>query len=228
MKLILALTCAGLTGVAAQQLLPSAAGACAPDVLPYGLHVDARSASVFAGGCHANSEFASQGRRALLGWRLDGGRQAGVDLSGVTLAAAVSSERNLREGAARRAVVYLDSHLSAAAAEAALDWLRSNHADVLGEVVAVRRVPVRLEVDGESFELVAGDRIALTGELLADRSCCTMPESVWYAPLFADARGAIVANAERCSFAGTEGLVAWSYQARNNTFVARFGTAPDA
>ena len=113
-------------------------------------------------------------------------------------------------------------------AEAALDWLRSNHAAALGEVSAVRRVPVRLDANGESFELVAGDRIALAGELLADRSCCAMPESIWYAPLSADADRAIVANAERCSFAGEDEFVSWSYQARNNTFVAAFGAAPGA
>jgi hypothetical protein len=182
-----------------------------------GLYVEARSASVFAGPCHVNGEYDLQGRQALLGFRIEGGAWQGTDLSGVQLAAAVRSEENLAEGAPRSTTVWLDEDLEPERREAALGWLRATHGEDLGPI-EVAGASAAVAVDGERFSVDVEGVCQLQGSLLADRSCCTMPESVWYQPVAA-VSDVIVGQSEVCRF---EGQPAWSYQQQNNVFVGRF------
>jgi hypothetical protein len=148
-----------------------------------GRYVEARSASVFAGACHFGSEYTTQGREALLAFELEGGSEAGVDLTGVELVVVLSGDRNLAESdVARRSVVYVDADLDSARREASLAWLRREHAELLGEVAAVRSGPVAVEIGAETYRVSAIDGALLEGGVLPDRACCTMPSNVWYEP----------------------------------------------
>jgi hypothetical protein len=148
-----------------------------------GVYVEARSASVFAGACHYNGERETQGRELIAGWRLDAASTGRSDLDGVELVVAVAADRNLDEpDAARRSVLYLADDLDAERATAAEAWLRATHADLIGELVAVRRADVAVERDGDAFSVRAGEDVAFAGAALPDRACCTMPTQVWYEP----------------------------------------------
>jgi hypothetical protein len=182
-----------------------------------GYYVEARSASVFAGPCHVNGEYDLQGRQALLGFHIERGAWQGTDLSGVQLAAGVRSSENLAEGTPRETTVWLDPALAPARREAALGWLKAKHGDALG-TIDVAAAGTELTVDGERFALDVAGVGRLAGSLLADRSCCSMPESVWYEPV-ASVHDAIVGQSEVCR---VDAAPAWSYQQQNNVFVARF------
>jgi hypothetical protein len=189
-----------------------------------GDYLEVRDASVFAGACHTGSELGSQGRRALIAWSFDGGAAGGADLAGVRLLAAVASDRNLAEGAARRSVVYVDAPRGEAQGAAALQWLTAEHGAALGTVLATHAAPVQFERRGEHFAVHVPQVAEVRGVALADGSCCSMPEERWYEPLAA-AAGAPVGVPEQCSFAGAEGLAPWSYTGANTAFVTSFGAA---
>lgn len=148
-----------------------------------GLYVEARSASVFAGACHYNGEYVTQGRELIAGWRLDAASTGRAELAGVEVVAAVAGDRNLEEPeCARKSVVYVDSDLDATRAAAAESWLRERHAALLGDVVEVRRADVSVARDGDIFSVHAGDDVRIEGAALPDRACCSMPSEVWYEP----------------------------------------------
>ncbi|MCB9898380.1 MAG: DUF1326 domain-containing protein [Planctomycetes bacterium] len=195
----------------------------APSIGPVrGRYVEARSAAVFAGACHFNGEVGSQGRDAILGWHLVDGSWDGVALAGVDIVAAVTSSENLRDGAARTSVVYLDASLDDETRSAAEGWLRARQPETVGEILTVRDTDVHVSTADGNFVLVAGDRIELVGETLPDRSCCKIPESVWYEPLASGLGQPLVGNASVCRFAGDLALPAWSHTDQNNVFVSCF------
>src|SRR5687768_13059871 len=72
-----------------------------------GRYVEARTASVFAGPCHFNGEYTTQGREAVLALAFDAGTLNGVSLDGLTVVAAVSADANLAERGRRSSVVYV-------------------------------------------------------------------------------------------------------------------------
>ena len=189
---------------------------------PSGTYVEARSATVYAGACHYNAEVQSQGRQALVGWSFAGGGYAGESFAGLAVAAAVSSETNLKEGAERTAVVYLDENASAGQRDALLGWLQVHAAETLGSIVATHVAPVRFRADGDDYILSAGDDLELDLVAMPDRSCCSMPENRWYEPL-GTVRDSVVGKSRACRFAGGEGQPQWSYVDANNAFVAAFG-----
>ena len=189
-----------------------------------GTYLEGRSASVFAGACHVNGESDTQGRHALLAWAVDEGSWAGQELAGLRVAAAVSSPGNLAEGSARRTRLYVDAGAAPdqkERLEAARAWLLDQHAGVLGEVVSLEAAEVELELDGDAFSLQVPGVLELGGQLDPDRTCCTMPERVWYQPL-AGLQDSRVALGEVCSFAGAGEDVPWSYPGQNNSFVGTF------
>lgn len=152
-----------------------------------GRYVEARTAAVFAGACHYNSEFVTAGRRAVLGWTIDSGQQDGVSLAGIQIVAAVSSQTNLHLGdSPRESIVYLSDGLNEDQVRGALAWLRIKHEETLGRILQVRRTSVNVDVAKTAqgdFALAAGEEIALKGSSLPNRECCAMPFNIWYEPI---------------------------------------------
>jgi hypothetical protein len=203
----------------------TADAADAGDATVRGQYVEARSATVFAGACHYQGEYASRGREAVLAWRLESGAHDGVSLAGVNVVAALAGDDNLdRAESARRSVVWVDEAASEAQREAALSWLRAKHATALGEIAAVHSAPVAIEREGDRFRVRAGDAVELAGAGLPDRACCTMPYEVWYRP-FAAVEQPLVGrvDAVRCD---DPSLRAWSSSDENSAFFGAIDPLP--
>jgi len=178
-----------------------------------GDYIDARDCTVFGGACHVNGEVDSQGRSALVAWRLD---------AGGTVVAAVEADSNLGRPnggpmARRRAVLFIDgvqdAVVSRLAASAGL------------EVVASHAKAVTWQRTGDEFKVGVEGLVELAGTALADRSCCTMPNLVWYRPLAsASVLQPTVGNPSRCHFAGADGdgLQGWRYDDANTVLLGRF------
>lgn len=198
------------------------------DVAPSGLYAEARTASVFAGACHYNGELMSDGREALLGWRFGSGSVAGVELSGLSLAALVVDDTNLSFAPShRRSVLYLPSSATTRERSALQIWVESAHRDVIGHIVGVRVCDLSVDVAAETFAVVAPGTLELRGNALPDRACCKMPYDVWYTP-FEETAGRLVGRDE--SFDVREPLLdrRWSRPGENAAFFGRFGTSTDA
>lgn len=212
-----------LASLAAASLL--AAAPRAPDAAPFGLYVEARTASVFAGACHYNGELVTAGREALLAWSFAGGRHAGVDFTGLELAAVVVSDRNLKLGGGRSAVLLLPSGATEAERAALASWAAEHAEASLGTIAATRDAAIEVEITGadgcaRTFR-VRGDSIELLGSELPDRACCKMPFDVWYEPLFG-VRDRRVGCAEEFRVGQPELGLAWSRPGENSVFVGQF------
>jgi hypothetical protein len=205
--------------VAALVALLLAAGCHAPAAPPAAdtpvsaRYVEVRSAAVFAGPCHVNGEYDSQGRDAVVGLRVVAGRWQGHDLAGVQLVACVSSPSNLAEAAPRRTTLWLDVGLDPARREAAAGWLAATHGAALGQV-ELREAAVEVRLDGEAYAIEVPGVCAVQGLLLPNRACCSMPEAVWYGPVLPGARDLVVGHSDACAVTG--GPVAWTFQRQNN------------
>ena len=170
------------------------ANAVAPKAIELtGHYVEARSASVFAGACHAGGESTTAGREALLAWHFESGARAGVELAGLDLAVVIAGEENLAErGTARASVIYVSDKASPVQREALVSLVKERYAAVIGDVRSVEYVGISASF-GEhgSYHVASAGRFDLEGSTLADRACCKMPFHVWYKP-FADVNTPIV------------------------------------
>jgi hypothetical protein len=142
-----------------------------------------RSASVFAGPCHFNGELTTTGGEAMFAIAIERGSSAGVDLKGVSAAALVSSETNLKLGAERKSLVYVSANANEAQRASVAALLSERSGGQLGEILAVEPADVRISAKGEAFQVDIGDRVHLDGVPMPDRACCKMPNQVWYEPL---------------------------------------------
>lgn len=150
---------------------------------PSGRYVEVRSASVYAGACHYNSEYVTQGREAVLAWRIERGSHAGIDLAGLAIAVAIRDDANLAEPAqARRSIVYVPSSAAARERDALCAWLVGTHAALLGEVLEVAVAPLSVAIEPDAFAVAIGARTSFAGSAMPNRECCKMPYNVWYAP----------------------------------------------
>ncbi|MDG1983731.1 MAG: hypothetical protein P8M11_04130 [Planctomycetota bacterium] len=198
---------------------------------PTGLYLEVRNATVWGGACHIGSEAVSQGTYAAAGWAFDGGSHQGVSLMGVRVVSVIQGSSNLQAEEVFRAggvpsvrsVLWVDAP-DQRAADAAVAHVRGQLE--LGTLVAVERSSVQVTRVGDAFELRVPGVLAVEGDALPDRSCCTMPESLWYSPL-APVSGAVVGNPSRCRFhgvdVGAEALSPWAFEGENSAFVARLG-----
>jgi hypothetical protein len=193
------------------------------DLSPSGHYVEARTASVFAGACHYGGEATTAGREALLAWKLDQGRVSSVDLAGASIAAAIVDDRNLAEPAsARRSVIYVDSRAPESVRVTLVEWLRASHADLLGQVLAVRSVPLDFDIGADAFRVDGGAAFLLRGAAMPDRACCKMPYNVWYSP-FERVEDRLVGNGADFRFAEPLLDRTWSRPDENAAFLGRFG-----
>jgi hypothetical protein len=149
-----------------------------------GDYVEARTASVFAGACHYNGELVTTGRDAVMAWQFNSGSWHNVDLSGVRVMAAVTSDANLGDAsAARKCEFVIDAPASKAQADAALDAIVSRDGASLGKIVDVRRAAVSFEHEGRQYETGSAGFASLKLTGMPNDECCKQPNLVWYSPL---------------------------------------------
>jgi len=196
------------------------------DIGVKGRFVELRSASVFAGACHFNSEVDHQGRRALIGWSIDSGSWNGVPLGGLSVVAAIGSDVNLSREGERTSILWIDDRASDAQRQAVVSWLATHHGEVLGgRPGAERSARIGLSITADGFALDVPGFARAEGASLGDRACCSMPENVWYEPMGGSV-DVVVGQATICRFEGTETIDAWTHQDQNNAFVGHFEDAP--
>ncbi len=169
-----------LTSVAPAEDLPAVRST---DSSPHGQYVEARTASVFAGACHYNGERVTDGRSAILSWKIESGSFGDENLAGVRVVAAVHCDDNLAEkSAARQSEFVVDADTDARAA-AAVEWIESKCASQLGTVANIRRAPITFIQDSDGYRVQAIHFAALSVRPMPDRACCLQPNLVWYQPV---------------------------------------------
>jgi hypothetical protein len=93
-----------------------------------GDYLETRSADIYTGQCFANGEVNLVGDKAIVAWHIRSGNWNGVDLSGLTVAAAVKAQGTLgdpyEDPYPAESVLFVDEQASAAQKRALTD-LRS-------------------------------------------------------------------------------------------------------
>src|SRR5262245_56565870 len=118
-----------------------------------GDYVEARTADVFTGPCFSNAEVFIYGNQAVMAWKVTEGSFDGVDLSGLSVAAAVRGTTTFSvdrpEGA--RAVLIVDEKADSRQRDALVAMARSLAGSRLGNIAEVRAARISLKVEAHSM-----------------------------------------------------------------------------
>jgi hypothetical protein len=133
-------------------VLLSLSGAAAGAASIRGDYVEARTADVFTGPCFSNSEVFATGDHAVLAWKVTEGSWRGVDLSGLCVAAALSTTTTITQDDPERAkaVLIVDAKATPAQREALISMARKLGGARLGHVRGVATARMSLKVERHS------------------------------------------------------------------------------
>lgn len=212
------------TAIAAVAAAPPLRAADRPSIV--GQYVETRTAEVFTGGCLMNSEGETGGREALMAWKIGRGELAGVPLDGLSVVAAVTADINLgtRElsGAAPRtirSVLYVDARATTRQRDTLVSMARSLSNGFIGEVVAVRPVPIAFTEDEHRIRVDAGDAtLDVVRHMEHDVSCSALQ---WFHPL-ARVSGAELGVTARQAYRGDLLGRRWMQTDRRSAFFGEF------
>jgi hypothetical protein len=188
-----------------------------------GDYLEARTASVFAGACHYNGELVTTGHDALAAWSFTSGAWHGVDLSGVRVVAAITSDANLgQDNAAHKTVLVIDSAATQPQADAVASLLKEKCGHQLGQIVSVKRAAVAFTHTAKNeYRVTADGFAALSVQPMPNNECCTQPELVWYSPL-APLTHRKVGYTLNASYTGGAAGEPWQRQGENSAFYGGF------
>jgi len=124
-----------------------------------GDYVEARTADVYTGPCFSNAEIFITGHQAVMAWKVTGGSWRGVDLKGLSVAAAVLGTTTFSEDdtKAAKSVLIVDKKATPTQREALVELAKELGGDRLKNVVAVRTSVLSLTVEDHSASAESGD-----------------------------------------------------------------------
>lgn len=116
-----------------------------------GEYIEARTADVYTGPCFSNAEVFITGHQAVLAWSIREGSWDGVDLAGLTVAAAIRGNTTFSEDdpAKAEAVLIVDQRATPAQRAALIDLAKHLAGDRLQHVVDVKSTRMSLMVEAE-------------------------------------------------------------------------------
>ncbi len=115
----------------------------------HGDYVEARTADVFTGPCFSNAEIFIYGNHALMAWKVTEGSFEGVDLGGLSVAAAVKGTTTFSEDKADQAhaVLIVDDRADSRQREALVNLARSLGGKRLANIVDVKTSRISLKIE---------------------------------------------------------------------------------
>lgn len=190
-----------------------------------GTYVEARTAEVFAGACVMNGEAATDGREALLAWKVDKGQVNGVPLDGLAVVAALAADANLGiheiggETATARAAIYVDQRATPAQRKALVAMVKSLSGNLIGSVVQETAAPITYSDSGHQIT-VSTDTLKLSVQkhLNHDPSC---GNKQWFGPLTAVDHAEMGTTSEN-EFSGPSLCTKWSDPNKRSSFFGTF------
>lgn len=114
-----------------------------------GDYVEARTADVYTGPCFSNAEVFIYGNQAVMAWKVTEGSFDGVDLAGLSVAAAVQGTTTFSEDAAdhAKAVLIVDEKADSRQRDALIGLARSLGGKRLANVVDVKTSRISLKIE---------------------------------------------------------------------------------
>jgi len=124
-----------------------------------GEYVEARTNDVFTGPCFSNAEVFITGHQAVMAWKVTEGSFGGVDLAGLTVAAAVkgSSTFDADTPGEAKSILIVDKQATPKQREALVAMAKALGGDRMKNVVDVRTSPMALTVERHEMESPSED-----------------------------------------------------------------------
>ncbi|HEY4934907.1 MAG TPA: DUF1326 domain-containing protein [Terriglobales bacterium] len=200
-----------------------------------GDYIESRSTDVYVAQCFANGEVGLTGNYALMAWHVAEGKWNGVELDGMTIAAAVRARATLGdpygEPYPAQAVLMVDNAASPAQRQALIALAQHEGGRLLQNVVRVDYVPVVLDVPADLNEggavLRAGHLATIVTRPLNHHDHICGNESNYYPPL-SNVDHAMSAVALTDEFQG-EGLDShWTSHGRRSAYLGKFSEGKSA
>jgi len=125
-----------------------------------GDYIEARTADVYTGPCFSNSEVFITGDQAVVAWKVARGSWAGVDLSGLGVAAAIAGNTtfSMDRPELARSVILVDQKADPEQRAALVAMAKDLIGPRLSKVVAVR--PALMDLTIESHQMAASEESA--------------------------------------------------------------------
>ncbi len=217
-----------LASVVSAVVLVCFAGVARADVA--GQYVEARTCEVYVGPCFAESEVNLAGSQAVLAWHVTRGSLDGVELSGLSVVAAVEARATLgtpfRNPYPARAIVYVDRRANEAQRAALVRLAKRMTGRLLENVVRV--VPARIEFENNGSGVVhvtAGKDVKLTTRQATPEDVKCVSEFIYYEPLVHLNPGFMAVVATQHEFRGKGLRTTWSSPEKRSAFVGTFHLA---
>jgi hypothetical protein len=194
--------------------------AAAPAVT--GDYIEARSCNIYVGACHAEGEFPTTGRQAVLAWRVRQGTFEGVSLDGVTAIAVVSADRNLgAPDVHKKAVVYVARTASPMQQQAMAKLLQERAGPSLGTVLAVKEAAIAFDPGKDLYQVSAPGIATLKVKKQPGQLCCLQKYEAFYKPFVALKDGKI-GYSVLTGFEERMLDTSWSGSDQNNAYFGEF------
>jgi hypothetical protein len=193
-----------------------------------GDYLETRSADVYTGQCFANGEVNLVGNQAILAWRVDNGSWDGVQLDGLTVAAAVRANATLGDPYANpypaQAVLIVDDQASQQQRTALVSFAQHMGGELLRNVAQVIPAPMELVVNHQQHgvaSLRAGRFATIQTRSINGKDHLCGNEETFYPPLTSMAHS-MPAVAMTDAYRGPGLGVEWESHGRRSAFVGTF------
>jgi hypothetical protein len=205
-------------------ILLAGIGLAGEDSVVIGKYMEDRSNRVYGCPCEWSSEFASNGREAVLAWGIESGTYGGEDLGGLRLASVLAGKFTLSEPTTlRRSTVYVDASAREPQRRAGVAWLRSRFGDTLGSVQAVQTVPIEFQFAPSSVVLRVGSILEVRMRR-AEFRLDTMPWATLLYEPFLKLTSSTLGTATHTHYVGPELAVGWWRDDATTAITGYFGT----
>ena len=156
----------------------------------HGHYMEARTCQVYTGPCFANGEVGLSGKDAVMAWNIQDGRLNGIDLSGLSVAVVVRSNRTLgfnglNDAESLRAIIVVDAKASNDQRTALVNFAKSQSGKAGQCIEQITAAPfdMKLNVENVSAKLTVGNLVKLQARKARPSDCICSNESAYYPPL---------------------------------------------
>jgi len=193
-----------------------------------GDYIETRSADVYTGSCFANGEVNLVGNEAILAWHVQSGTWDGMQLDGLTVAAAVRARATLGDPYANpypaQAVLIVDEQANPQQRAALVAFAKQMGGELLGNVERVIPATMELIVNHERHGVAllrAGEFATVQTRSLNEQDHLCGNEVTFYPPL-TELAHSMPAVALTDSYRGPGLGVDWESHGKRSAFVGTF------
>jgi len=194
----------------------------------HGDYIETRSADVYTGQCFANGEVNLVGNEAILAWHVQSGTWDGVELDGLTVAAAVEARATLGDPYANpypaKSVIMVDDQANQQQRSALVAFAHQMGGELLRNAGQIISAPMELVVNHERHGVAmlrAGHFATVRTRSLNDTDHLCGNEVTFYPPL-TEVAHSMPAVALTDAYSGPGLGVDWESHGKRSAFVGTF------